>query len=330
MRDTQHAAHDNRAVLDIRRAIMGYQLSQALHVAATLNIVELLDGGPRTAAELAEAAGADPQALYRLLRALARAGVFEERADRVFALNDGAEQFRSARGQAAFIGRYHHWNTWSMLVESVRTGEPAFHAIYGASPWEWRQEHPEESALFDDFMTSTTRGVDETIVAGFDFGRFSHVVDVGGGQGALLAAILRAHPAMTGTLFDQEHVVAGAPRIERCRVVAGNFFEEIPRGGDAYVLKTVIHDWDDESSVRILRTCAAALEGDAQVLLVEHDLSDPATAFMDLQMLVMLGGRERSEDEYAALFAAAGLDYVGATSVGVGFAVYGAATSPSR
>jgi hypothetical protein len=313
--------------VDLRRAISGYQVSMALHVAATLGIADLLADGPRSSDELAAQVDADPDALYRLLRALARIGVFEEQPDRTFALTeDGAglrrDAARSVRGHAAFIGRYHHWNTWSQLVESVRTGKPAFHSIYGKSPWEWREEHPAESALFDDFMTAMTRGVDDEIVASYDFGRFTHVVDVGGGRGALVAAMLAAHPQLTATLFDQEHVVAGAPRIERCRSAAGSFFDEVPRGGDAYVLKSVIHDWADEEAVAILRTCAAALEGDARVLLVERDLADPAAPWLDLQMLVMLGGRERSEEEFAALFRAAGLEPTGVTPVAGGFAVF--------
>jgi O-methyltransferase domain/Dimerisation domain len=300
--------------MDIRRAITGYQVSQALHVAATLEIADALEAGPLAVDELARTVGANPDALYRLLRALARAGVFEERDNRVFALNEGGDALRRASGHAAFIGRPLHWDTWSHLIDAVRTGEPAFPALHGCSVWEYRVDHPEESAKFDAFMTDVTRAVEQAIVAGFDFGRFAHVVDVGGGRGTLLAAILAAYPETSGTLFDQEHVVAGV-ELPRGEVVSGSFFEAVPRGGDAYVLKSILHDWGDDEAVAILRVCAAALDGDARVLVVERDLADPAAPWLDLQMLVMLGGRERTDDEYAELYRAAGLEYVGATPV---------------
>jgi hypothetical protein len=171
-------------------------------------------------------------------------------------------------------------------------------------------------------MASLTRGVDDAIVAGYDFGRFGHVVDVGCGRGTLLAAILQRNPHVRGTLFDQEHVVAGAPDLERATKVSGSFFDEVPRGGDAYVLKSILHDWDDERAAAILRTVAAALDETALVLVVELDVDDVHAPLLDVQMLVMLGGRERTETEYAELFRAAGLDLVGATPTGGGLTVF--------
>ena len=300
---------------DLAQLIGGFRVTQALHVAATLGIADLLADGSRTSDELAAATETNADGLYRLLRALATVGVLDELPGRRFELTGLGSGLRSdAPGSlaayAAYVGRPHHWNAWSALEFSVRSGENAFEHVHGQSAWEYRAEHPSESALFDAWMTEQSRR-DAEIVDDYDFTRFRHVVDVGGGRGSFLAAILRSSPDATGTLFDQGHVVAAAPAIDRCTVIEGNFFEEVPRGGDAYVLKSVIHDWGDAEATAILRNCAAALEGRAVVLLVERDLSAPAAAWLDLQMLLMLGGRERTEKEYAALMAAAGLAYAG-------------------
>jgi hypothetical protein len=169
-------------------------------------------------------------------------------------------------------------------------------------------------------MTEATRGVDETIVSGFDFGRFSHIVDVAGGAGAFLTAIMRRYPAVRGTLFDQPHVVPADATFE---IAAGSFFNDvIPRAADAYVLKWILHDWDDDRAGAILRNVAAAMRPGGHVLVVERDLADAGTVWVDLQMLVMVGGRERTEAEYAALFEQAGLEPLGVTRVGAGHAVF--------
>jgi len=317
--------------VDLRRAITGYQVSQALHVAAALGLADLLADGPRSSDDLAAACGAHPDSLYRLLRALASIGVVDAEPERRFALTDEGQALRSdvpgsVHAHAVFIGRAYHWNAWSQLEHSVRTGEPGFRSLYGMSVWEYRAGKPEESAIFDEWMTAITETTNEVVVRTYDFARFRHVVDVGGGRGALLAAIVRAYPGVRGTLFDQEHVVAGV-EIEGVDVVGGSFFEAVPRGGDAYVLKSVIHDWSDGEAVAILRTCAAALEGDARVLLIERDLTDPVAPWEDLQMLVKLGGRERTEEEYASLFRAAGLEPAGATPIGAGLSVFSARSS---
>ena len=322
MRDTQ-------ATVDLRRAVNGYQVSQALHVAAELGVADLLADGSRSADDLAAACGAHPDSLYRLLRALASIGVVEAGPERRFALTELGEGLRSVPGSehahAVFIGRDYHWNAWSQLGHSVRTGEPAFPALYDMSVWEYRAQRPEESEIFDRWMTANTETVNEVIAGTYDFSRFAHVVDVGGGRGSLLAAIVRAHPDVQGTLFDQAHVVEGV-EIDGIEVIGGSFFDAVPRGGDAYVLKWIIHDWGDDEAVAILRTCAAALDGDARVLLIERDLSDPAASWLDLQMLVMLGGRERTEAEYAALFRAAGLEPATITPIGAGLSAFEAAS----
>jgi len=312
--------------VDLRRAVNGYQVSQALHVAAALGLADLLADGPRSTDDLAAACGAHPDSLRRLLRALASIGVVDAAPDDRFALTETGEELRSdvagsEHAHAVFVGRDYHWQAWSQLEHSVRTGEPAFRSLYGMSVWEYRAEHPEESAIFDRWMTAITEAMNDLVAGTYDFSRFSHVIDVGGGSGSLLGAIVRAHPSVQGTLFDQAHVVAGV-EMDGIDVVSGSFFEAVPRGGDAYVLKSIIHDWGDDEAIAILRTCAAALDGDARVLLIERDLADPAASWLDLQMLVMLGGRERTEDEYAALFRAAGLEPAGTTPIGAGFSVF--------
>jgi hypothetical protein len=250
------------------------------------------------------------------LRALASVGVFHEGGGRRFSLTPLGEGLRtdsegSIHGWAAFIGRPYVWQAWGNLVHTVRTGENAFQHVHGVDVWTYRTDHPEESPIFDRAMTDLTRAITARVVKEYDFGRFGTVVDVGGGQGALLSAVLEANPAVEGVLFDQPHVVANALVPERCRVVAGNFFEAVPEGGDAYVLKWIIHDWDDEQAIAILRSCRRAMSADSVVLLVERVVGEPnedgATKFSDLNMLVSPGGRERTVEEYGSLFDAAGL-----------------------
>ena len=195
------------------------------------------------------------------------------------------------------------------------TGETAFNHVFGRSIWEIWPQHPE----FNQLMVQATIQVTAAVLAVYDFSPFSIIADVGGGHGALLAAILQAHPAATGMLFDQPHVVAEArPYLEaagvatRCRIVGGNVFERLPEGADIYILKSVIHDWDDEESLAILRQCHRALQGPARLLLVERVMparaeQAPEVVLSDLHMLAMGGGRERTEAEYRALFAAAGV-----------------------
>lgn len=306
---------------DVMRLINGYQVSQALHVAAVLGIADLLAAGPRTSDDLARATGTHPGTLYRLLRALAAAAVFHESADRRFSLTPIGACLRSdavdpAAPWAAFIGRPYIWQAWSSLLHSVRTGETAFPAVHGSTVWEYRAEHPVEGAIFDAAMTGLSKDVAAGIVATYDFGPFSRVVDVGGGRGALIGGILAANAALHGVVFDQPHVVArAAPELERlgvadrCVVAGGSFFEDVPRG-DLLILKAVLHDWEDEEAHAILRTCRRAVAPSGKLLVVERVLANPnegpEAKFADLNMLVGAGGRERSAEEFAILLASAG------------------------
>jgi SAM-dependent methyltransferase len=313
---------DPDSTTTIRRLVDGYQVSQAIHVAAALGIADLLADASRTSDELAAATGTHPPTLYRLLRALASVGVLHELDGRAFELTPLGQPLRSEvpdsiAGWASFIGRPYYWQAWPGLLHSVRTGENAFRHVHGTDVWAYRSTHPDESAVFDRAMTSLSRRANAALLAAYDFGRFRTVVDVGGGNGALLVAVLAANPAVQGVLFDQPHVVSGAASLleragvaDRCRTVGGSFFESVPEGADAYMLRAVIHDWDDDASIRILTVVRRALAEDGRVLIVERVIA-PANEgrdakFSDLNMLVGPGGRERTREEFAALLESSG------------------------
>jgi hypothetical protein len=320
---------DERPSVVLRRLVNGYQVSQAIHVAATLGIADLLAGGARESDDLAAETQSDAQALYRLLRALAAVGVLEEREGRRFALTPVGDCLRSdaaepVGGWAVFVGRRNHWHAWGELQHSIRTGEDAFRHAHGMGAWDYRAQHPEEGAVFDRAMGDLTRRSQRSIMDAYDFSRFATVVDVGGGRGALLAMLLAEHPQMRGVLFDLPHVIESVDAISpdpavaaRCRTVAGSFFEGVPAGGDAYVLRAVLHDWTDADAVKILRQCRAAMPDDATLLIIERDLGPPNEVpepkFSDLNMLVGPGGRERTIDEYADLLRRAGLRLITST-----------------
>ena len=315
----------------LRRLANGYQVTQAIHVAATLGIADLLRDGARDSETLAAATASDAPSLHRVLRALASVGVLHEDDDGRFALTAIGECLRSdadepVGGWAAFVGRPNHWQAWGALPHAVRTGENAFRSVHGTDVWDYRASHPEEGAIFDAAMTAIMLRANRHLLAAYDFGRFATVVDVGGGRGAFLNAILDAYPGMRGVLFDQPHVVDGAVVGERCEVVAGSFFEAVPEGADAYVLKAILHDWEDEAAVRILRRCRAAIAPGGTVLVVERDLGGPNehadAKLSDLNMMVGVGGRERSGAQFAALVSAAGCAPAGTTPTAIGLSVF--------
>jgi hypothetical protein len=321
----------------VRRLVDGYRVSQAISAAVALGIPDELTAGSRTSGELAAATDAHEPSLYRLLRALASVGVLHEAEGRRFELTDLGEALRddapdTVAPWAALVGRPFEWQAWAALADSVRTGENAFRGTHGTDPWTHRAGRPEESAIFDRAMATRIRQWSAAILAAYDFGRFRQIVDVGGGSGALLAAILSAHPSVEGVLVDQEHVVSAASSLleeqrvaDRCSVVAGDFFEAVPDGGDAYVLSAILHDWDDADAARILATIRRAIPAAGTLLLVERVVGapneDPSTKFMDLQMLVILGGRERTQEEFAELLASSGFRMTGATRAGPIFVI---------
>jgi O-methyltransferase/methyltransferase family protein len=308
---------------ELFRLLAGYRVSQALYVAATLGLADRLADGPVGSEELARATGTHPGALYRLLRFLAGAGLFLEVAPRRFALTPLGAGLRadapdSIRPFALMLLDEVHWPAWGQLLHSVRTGETAFARVHGAGFFDYLARHPEAAGIFQRAMTSNTAQSGEAITWAYDFGGIGRLVDVGGGQGLLLATVLRAHPAMRGVLFDRPEVVAGAGATleaagvaERCEVVGGDFFRAVPPGGDAYLLRQVVHDWDDARAAVILAHCRGAMGRAGRLLVVERALaSDHRRAMpelhLDLEMLVNLGGLQRTDAEYGALFAAAG------------------------
>ena len=302
--------------------INGYRVTQLLHAAVMLGIADRLIGGPQSTGELAATAGAQEDALYRALRALASLGVFREVAPRRFALTPLAELLRTDHPHSlcamVLFQAEEVYRAWGELLYSLRTGEPAFDHAYGMPHFDYLAQHAEASAVFNRTMSENTARSVRAVVNAYAFPASGVVVDIGGGHGAFLAAVLQAHPGLRGVLFDQPHVVAdAAPTLEaagvaaRCARVGGDFFTPPLPAGDLYLLRQVIHDWDDARSAAILRHCAEAMARDGKVLVIEALIppgNDPSPVkLLDLQMLVMTGGRQRTEQEYRQLYAAAGL-----------------------
>jgi hypothetical protein len=320
MSSLSQATSDHR--LNLLGLINGFQITQAIHVASTLRVADHLNDGPRSAGELAALTKSHPDSLYRLLRALAAVGVFRESEGRTFALTPMGNCLRTDSATpigawAEVVGTPYFWQAWGHLLHSVQTGENAFQNLNGKDVWQFRAEHPEYGATFDRAMTQLSAGNAEAVIRAYDFSRFRHIVDVGGGQGFMLAAILRAHHHIRGTLFDQPDVVAGAKAvlvegdvIDRCNVVGGSFFEMVPEGADAYLMRVVIHDWEDGEAIAILKVCRRTMPENAKLLLIERLVGPPnempATKFVDLNMLVSPGGRERTREEFSDLFAKSG------------------------
>jgi hypothetical protein len=301
------------------RMITGYWTSQAIYVAARLGIADLLVDGPRTADELARATGTHARSLYRLLRALASLGVFAEDTERRFSLTPLAEPLRAdAPGSQRatvlmMVGQFYH--AWGDLIGSVRTGRPAFEALHGRRFFEFLAENTDEAGVFNDAMTAFNDRKTTAVLEAYDFSGVSVLADVGGGNGSNLVSTLRRHPEMRGILFDLPGAIERAgvrePDLEgRIQVVGGNFLEAVPGGADAYLLRHILHNWEDEEATVILKNVRRAMARGARLLIVERVI--PAGngpmfgSLMDLTMLVVHGGVERSEEEFRRLFEAAG------------------------
>lgn len=302
--------------------VNGFMLSQALYAFTVLGLPELIGDGRRVAADLAAGAKADPAATNRLLRALAAAGVLDEDEQGGFALTplgDGLREHApgSLAGWTALVGSENFWANWGGLTDSVRTGKTGWRLRLDVDAWDYRALHPDENRRFDRAMVSITSASAGSVAEDYDFSRFGTIVDVGGGRGTLIAQVLSRNSAASGVLFDRPHVVEGAAPLlkahgvfERCQVVGGSFFESVPEGGDAYVLKSVLHDWLDPEAVRILETVRAATRPGAVLLVVERVLEPPNHGLSgklgDLNMLVNPGGIERAREEWDRLLAAGG------------------------
>lgn len=305
----------------LMQMITGAWVSQAIYVAAKLKIADLLTDGAKSSAELATLTNVDATSLYRILRALSSMGIFGEGANRHFELTPMAEYLRSdipeSLNAIAIMmgGEPWHWKPWGEILYSVETGLPAFDRVFQMPIFPYLSQNPEAAAIFDSCMTSFTTRDSVEIVANYDFSSIHTLVDVGGGHGKLLAYILESNPNLQGILYDLPAVVTGASQhldqFVRASVASGSFFESVPRGGDAYMMKHILHDWDDENAIAILKNCHQVMPENGKLLVIEEVLS-PANQpsmgkLLDLEMLLMTtGGRERTEVEFKELFAAAG------------------------
>jgi SAM-dependent methyltransferase len=318
----QEVSPDGSSTVQMVGMIFGFMTSQAISVAAKLGIADLLKNGPQSADELAQATGAHAQSLYRLLRALASVGIFAEDETRRFRLTSLAEHLRSdapesLRSMSIFLGADWHWRVWGELPHSLQTGRPAFEYLYGKAYFDYLAENSGPAQVFNDAMTSFSSSVGAAVVNSYDFTGISRLVDIGGGHGIFLTSILKKYPQMNGVLFDAPSVIDGADEViaasgvgERCGAVGGDFFASVPAGGDAYIMKHIIHDWDNERALKILQNCHRAMTPNGKLLVVEMVIPEGNTPslgkYMDLQMLLFLHSFERTEAEYRALFERAG------------------------
>lgn len=296
----------------------GFAVSQGLRVIIELGIADLLADGERAVDELAAETNTDADALHRVMRLLASEGVLIETAPRKFRLTEIGAALRSGKpGPGDFIRMINSepYASFGQLLHSVRTGKPAFDKVFGSPRFDWLSKHPEEAALFQRAMVSLGQGGNEAIADAYDFSAFKQLVDVGGGHGQLLSAILAHNPHLRGVLFDLHSGVAAARAgaggdLPRTDFVVGDFFKAVPPS-DAYILKKVIHDWDDEQAVTILRNCRDAMLPNGKVLVAEAIIpegNEPnPNKYIDIVMLAVTGGRERTQAQFARLFEAAGL-----------------------
>lgn len=302
--------------------ILNGWVAQAVATAADLGVADALADGPLSGEQLAVRVGADTDALRRLLRALIGVGIFRRRRDGRYALNPLAETLRtdapvSMAGMARWVGSPQHREHWSHLTDAIRTGKPVIPELRGKPVFEYLADEAKLGRIFNSAMTNLSEFSIAPLTAAYDFSTFATIVDVGGGHGRLLAAILQAAPNSRGVLFDLPEVVACAPELlrengvhDRVRIEQGSFFDSAPAGGDAYVLKNVIHDWPEDDAVRILNNVRSAARTGARMLLCEFVIPDHDRDFhgkwVDIEMLVVAGARERTAQEYDRLFGQAG------------------------
>jgi hypothetical protein len=304
------------------RLIRSYRQARCVGVAVELGLAEKLSAGPRTAIDLAAEGGAHAASLRRLLRALVAIGVVAQDGSDRYSLTALGKEMRQDRlgPSARFFNSEHHWQSWLHLDHSIKTGDRAFDFVYGMRNWDYYAKHPKEAAIFDAAMSSITGPVSKAVAASYDFSRFQVVADIGGGDGTLLSEILHQYLSVGGLLFDLPNVVArarnkldGSGVLDRCELVGGSFLESVPPGASIYMMKTIIHDWEEPAVGTILERCRAAI-GDtgAPLLLIERVLPDKIgpedmdDLLADLDMMANPGGQERTESEYASLLQHAG------------------------
>jgi O-methyltransferase domain len=322
---------------EMRRLVTGFSLTIAISAVAELGLADHLVNGPKSAAELARLCGVQEDFLRRVLRYLASEGVFEERPGDLFALTERSHWLRSdvpgsLRPRATFAGSRYSWSAWGNLLQSLRSGTSAFRAAFGEDIFDYLKHDDVAAATFNSFMAGQTAASVDAVLAAYDFTGARELADIGGGRGALVAGVLKANPAMRGLLFDLPDVIATAGPLvaqagvaDRCKLVGGSFFESVPAGADLYVLKFILHDWTDEDCVRILENCRRAMASGALLLIVEHVIpeeSGPHVArFMDINMMVMTSGRERTRREFERLLAPAGFAVKRQAPTALGFCI---------
>ena len=301
--------------------ISGFWISRAVYVIAKLGIPDILKSSPKTADQLAAATNTHAPSLYRVLRALASVGILTAEGNS-FDLTPVSETLvtdapGSLRWFAVSELGQEHYPAWGNLMSSVQTGEIAFDNFFGVDIWKYFSNNPEDAAVFNDSMSSVTAVTNEAVTTQYDFSGFDKIVDVGGGHGGLITEILKKNPNLKGLLFDAPEVIEGArPKIEaagladRLQTESGDFFKGVPGGGDLYIMKWIIHDWDDQKSNTILRHIRSQIPANGRLILVDcvvPETNEPHfSKFIDLNMLVMTGGKERTEREFQELLAAAG------------------------
>jgi hypothetical protein len=301
--------------------IYGHVPARALYVAAKLKLADRIQQGFASVEQLAKVVEADAETLYRILRTLSGQGVFREHPGRKFSLTSMGETLLSdaPEGMADFALMMHEapsWNAYGDILHTVKTGETAFDHVFGKRRFEYVKDDQEYGQVYYRGMKSMARASHHLAADAYDFSDCKCVVDVGGGNGALLSRILARYDHLNGVLIDQTPAIEQARQeiggpLPRCHLVDGDFFDSVPGGGDVYILQSIVHDWDDDRAVAILKNCRAAMAKNGRVLLVEQHIGAPNRPwvgyYVDIQMMVMTGGRERSEEEYAKLLSRAGL-----------------------
>jgi hypothetical protein len=320
------AVRDQSAAFSLLDLIQGSVITQAISVAAKLGIADVLADGPLPAAEIAKRVGSDPEATYRLLRTLSGYSVFAVQPDGRFDLTPMADALRdnapdSMRGMAMLMGHPLLWEDWGYLLSSVRTGEANLPKLRGTGAFDFFMANPDYAAVFFQGFRSLSESETDPVLAAYDFSQFGTIVDVGGGRGTLLAGMLSQAPTSRGVLYDSEQATADSPSLfeaagvgERVTIENGTYLDKLPAGGDAYVLKHILHDFKEPECLALLKNVREAIAPDGKVLVIEYVLNEDNEPHLgniiDLWLLLMLGARERTLPDYTELFAKAGLQVI--------------------
>ncbi|HEX6223110.1 MAG TPA: methyltransferase [Chryseolinea sp.] len=312
----------NSVASSLRELIMGFRNTQLISVAAKLNLAEHLKSGPKTAEELSEITHTNPAGLHRLLRALTSLGIFEEMEDGTFSATTSGALLRddtpgSLRSMAVLYGAEWLWQAYAELSYSVESGNTAFDFVHGQSFYVYLQQHPAADAVFQKAMSDYSNSEASAIIQAYDFSAARMIIDVGGGHGAFLSSVLKANPHASGVVFDLPSVIekyladlTSASRDLKISYVPGDFFNCVPGGGDTYLLKSVLHNWDNKACIEILKNVGKVMTAQHRILVIERVIPSgnekSEAKLFDINMLVVTGGRERTQEEYKKLFHAAG------------------------